>query len=61
MSSPSSQEPAASRRAVSAIELAALLRPEIAELTAYVPHDPPGIRIKLDANEAPPSASPAIR
>src|SRR5436190_12066606 len=31
-----------------------LLRPELAELTAYVPHDPPGIEVKLDANEAPP-------
>ncbi|MBX3221545.1 MAG: histidinol-phosphate transaminase [Labilithrix sp.] len=43
------------------MELAALLRPEIEELRAYVPHDPPGIRVKLDANEAPPSASPAVR
>ncbi|HVJ90401.1 MAG TPA: aminotransferase class I/II-fold pyridoxal phosphate-dependent enzyme, partial [Labilithrix sp.] len=39
----------------------ALLRPELAELTAYVPHDPPGIRVKLDANEAPPASSPAVR
>ena len=61
MGDPRSQEPAASRRAVSAIELGALLRPEIQELQAYVPHDPPGIRTKLDANEAPPSTSPAIR
>jgi len=30
-----------------------LLRPELAELSAYVPADPPGIRIRLDANEAP--------
>ena len=30
-----------------------LLRPELADLTAYVPHDPPGIEVKLDANEAP--------
>ncbi len=41
--------------------LAALLRPELEELTAYVPHHPPGIEVKLDANEAPPSASPAVR
>jgi histidinol-phosphate aminotransferase len=54
-------EPQASRRAVSEIELASLLRPEIEELRAYVPHDPPGIRVKLDANEAPPSSSPAVR
>lgn len=38
-----------------------LLRPELEELTAYVPHEPPGIEVKLDANEAPPARSPAIR
>src|SRR5687767_4832548 len=38
-----------------------LLRPELEELEAYVPHDPPGIEVKLDANEAPPSTSPKIR
>jgi histidinol-phosphate aminotransferase len=41
-----------------------LLRPELADLVAYVPHavngDGPGIRIRLDANEAPPHTSPAI-
>jgi histidinol-phosphate aminotransferase len=37
-----------------------LLRPELAELVSYVPHDPPGIEVKLDANEAPP-CSPAVR
>lgn len=37
-----------------------LLRPELAELVAYVPHAPPGIEVKLDANEAPP-CSPAVR
>ena len=37
-----------------------LLRPELADLTAYVPDDPPGIEVKLDANEAPP-CSPAVR
>ena len=40
---------------------AALLRPELEELRAYVPHDPPGIEVKLDANEAPAATSPAIR
>jgi len=54
-------EPQASRRAVVEIELSALLRPEIEELRAYVPHDPPGIRVKLDANEAPPPSSGAVR
>jgi len=38
----------------------ALLRPELSELTAYVPHDPPGIEVKLDANEAPPPCA-AVR
>jgi histidinol-phosphate aminotransferase len=37
-----------------------LLRPELAELVAYVPHDPPGIEVRLDANEAPP-CSPLVR
>jgi histidinol-phosphate aminotransferase len=37
-----------------------LLRPELADLTAYVPEDPPGIEVKLDANEAPP-CSEAVR
>jgi histidinol-phosphate aminotransferase len=37
-----------------------LLRPELADLVAYVPHDPPGIEVKLDANEAPP-CSAAVR
>ena len=41
--------------------LGALLRPELQELRAYVPHDPPDVRVKLDANEAPPSGSVAIR
>jgi len=46
---------------VAEVELAALLRPELEELRAYVPHDPPGIRVKLDANEAPPASSSAVR
>jgi len=37
-----------------------LLRPELAELASYVPHDPPGIEVKLDANEAP-APSAAVR
>lgn len=41
--------------------LAELLRPELTELRPYVPHDPPGIRVKLDANEAPSPMSPAVR
>jgi histidinol-phosphate aminotransferase len=36
------------------------LRPELAELSSYVPADPPGIRVRLDANEAP-HPSPAVR
>lgn len=55
------KEPQASRVAVSQVELAALCRPELEELKAYVPHDPPGIRVKLDANEAPPSTSAAVK
>ena len=38
-----------------------LLRPELAELTAYVPAAPPGIRSHLDANEAPPHPSGRLR
>jgi histidinol-phosphate aminotransferase len=34
-----------------------LLRPELAELVSYVPHDPPGIEVRLDANEAPPCSA----
>lgn len=30
-----------------------LLRPELADLTSYVPSHPDGIRVRLDANEAP--------
>lgn len=37
-----------------------LLRPELSELAAYVPHVPDGIEVKLDANEAP-STSPHVR
>lgn len=34
--------------------LRALLRPELADLDAYVPSVPDGIEVRLDANEAPP-------
>ncbi len=37
-----------------------LLRPGLEELTAYAPHVPPGIEVRLDANEAPAAVSPAI-
>ncbi len=37
-----------------------LLRPELSELRAYVPAHPEGIRVRLDANEAPPLRSPAV-
>lgn len=33
--------------------LGEILRPELGELTAYVPANPNGIRVRLDANEAP--------
>ena len=41
--------------------LRALLRPELAELSSYVPADPPGITVRLDANEAPPFESSVVR
>jgi len=41
--------------------LSDLLRPELQDLRPYVPHDPPGIHAKLDANEAPPTRSGEIR
>ncbi len=38
-----------------------LLRPELRELAPYVPADPAGpVRVRLDANEAPPLASPGV-
>lgn len=36
------------------------LRPELEGLSAYVPHAPAGIRVKLDANEAPPLRAPEV-
>src|SRR6516162_5816322 len=38
-----------------------LLRAELAELAAYVPAVPAGVRAKLDANEAPPNPSERLR
>jgi histidinol-phosphate aminotransferase len=38
-----------------------LLRPELGDLTAYAPVEPPGVRVRLDANEAPPLRSPAVQ
>ena len=55
---PGTTEPAEERSALESI--GQLLRPELAELVAYVPHDPPGIEVRLDANEAPP-VSAAVR
>jgi histidinol-phosphate aminotransferase len=37
-----------------------LLRSELAELSSYVPADPPDIDVRLDANEAPHNPSPAV-
>jgi histidinol-phosphate aminotransferase len=38
-----------------------LLRTELADLSAYAPQRPAENAVKLDANEAPPTASPRIR
>jgi histidinol-phosphate aminotransferase len=38
-----------------------LLRTELAELSSYVPADPPGIHVRLDANEAPANPSARVR
>jgi histidinol-phosphate aminotransferase len=38
-----------------------LLRPELADLVAYVPARADGVRAKLDANEAPPNSSERVR
>jgi histidinol-phosphate aminotransferase len=42
-------------------DIAAILRPELAELRAYAPGEHAGIATRLDANEAPPPSSPAVR
>ena len=57
---PGTTEPAEPRSRGALDSIGQLLRPELAELVAYVPHDPPGIDVRLDANEAPP-VSPAVR
>ena len=41
-------------------DLAALLRRELFDLTAYVPAHPPDGAARLDANESPPPRSPAL-
>jgi len=51
----------AANAALAEARFASLLRPEIEELKPYVPHDPPGIEVKLDANEAPPSTSAHVK
>ena len=56
---PGTTEPAEPQESALAA-IGQLLRPELADLTAYVPHDPPGIEVKLDANEAP-SCPEAVR
>jgi histidinol-phosphate aminotransferase len=38
-----------------------LVRPELAELSSYVPADPANVRVRLDANEAPPNESAHLR
>jgi histidinol-phosphate aminotransferase len=38
-----------------------LLRSDLAELSSYVPAEPSGIAVRLDANEAPPNPSPVLR
>jgi histidinol-phosphate aminotransferase len=45
---------------MSLFSIAALTRPELAELSAYLP-DLANYRVRLDANEAPPLLSPAAR
>jgi histidinol-phosphate aminotransferase len=37
------------------------LRPELADITAYAPSLPPGVKVRLDANEAPPLTHGAVR
>jgi len=43
------------------VDWSTLLRPELAELTAYAPAAHDGLRAKLDANEAPPNPSERLR
>ncbi len=41
--------------------LRAIFRDELADLAPYVPKSPPGVEVRLDANEAPPCAAPELR
>ena len=41
--------------------IASLLRPELRDLSAYVPQLPAGIEVRLDANEAPENPSTLVR
>jgi histidinol-phosphate aminotransferase len=43
------------------LDWTSLLRPELSELGAYLPADPPEVRVRLDANEAPPLTSERVR
>jgi histidinol-phosphate aminotransferase len=38
-----------------------LLRPELSDLASYLPSDPPGVDVRLDANESPPQLSARVR
>jgi histidinol-phosphate aminotransferase len=38
-----------------------IARPELADLTSYAPEARAGIRVRLDANEAPPCSAPSVR
>jgi histidinol-phosphate aminotransferase len=58
---PADRESASEANRDALTALRGLLRPELAEVQAYVPHVPPGIEVKLDANEAPPSRSPHVK
>lgn len=44
---------------MSTFELASLIRPELAELTSYLP-DLRSYQVRLDANEAPPLLSDEV-
>jgi histidinol-phosphate aminotransferase len=46
---------------VSVVDWSSLLRPELGDLASYVPADPPGVRVRLDANEAPAFTSARVR
>lgn len=46
---------------MSAADWSSLLRTELADLAAYAPAHPPGVTVKLDANEAPANPSERVR